>query len=621
MSPLEVLKTYWGHDSFRPMQEEIILSALEDRDTLAILPTGGGKSICFQVPALMRDGIALVVTPLIALMKDQVQHLQEKGIRAMAIHAGMTRKEVDLALNNAAYGDYKFLYLSPERLQTQFFKAYLSVLNISFIVVDEAHCISQWGYDFRPQYLQIGELRSQVNAPVIALTATATPLVAQDIMERLKFKEPNLLQSGFERPNLSYIVRKTQDKLGQIRSVAEGVPGSGIVYVRSRSRAEELAASLRSAGISASFYHAGLGAQTRSDRQADWKAGLTRVMVCTNAFGMGIDKADVRFVVHADVPDSPEAYFQEAGRAGRDGLPSYAVLLWNGTDKQRLRQIEEVSFPSLDYIADIYQKVHIFFEIPYEAGIGRMLKFDLAAFCKHYKLQQAMAYYAIKYIEREGHWTLAEDMDIATRIRIEIERNALYTTDLPDPAMPTVLETLMRLYTGIFSIAVPIDEEAVARRCGISTSALRQLLYQLSINHIVRYIPADHATVLLIHHGRLQPGNVQLSPQRYKMLRSTFRERVQTMLEYVEEDNECRSQFLLRYFGQKESAPCGKCDLCRSGASKPKDLGSRLLEWIQNRDGHYTLQQIRSSFGITDDSFLEVLREMIDRGQVPPYEQ
>ena len=389
MTPQEVLQKYWGYEAFRPMQEEIIHQALDGKDVLAILPTGGGKSVCFQVPALLKDGIALVVTPLIALMKDQVQNLQARGIRAMAIHAGMGRREVDLALNNAAYGDYKFLYLSPERLRTQLFQSYLSVLNVSFIVVDEAHCISQWGYDFRPNYLQIGELRSRVDAPVIALTATATPLVAKDIMARLKFQGPNMLVSGFERPNLSYVVRKTQDKLGQIRSICEGVPGTGIVYVRSRARTQEMADALRAAGISASFYHAGLGPETRSLRQEEWKSGRTRVMVCTNAFGMGIDKPDVRFVVHADVPDSPEAYFQEAGRAGRDGLESYAVLLWNGTDKTRLAQLEQVSFPTLEFIEDIYHKVHIFFEIPYDAGMGRMLKFDLAAFCRQYKLQQA----------------------------------------------------------------------------------------------------------------------------------------------------------------------------------------------------------------------------------------
>ena len=415
MTPQEVLQKYWGYESFRPMQEEIVREALEGRDVLAILPTGGGKSVCFQVPGLLKEGIALVITPLIALMKDQVQNLQARGIRAIAVHVGMNRHEVDLALNNAAYGDFKFLYLSPERLHTQLFQAYLNVLNVSLIVVDEAHCISQWGYDFRPSYLEIGRLRERVDAPVMALTATATPLVAQDIMERLRFREENLLRSGFERPNLSYIVRKAQDKLGQLRSVCEGVPGSGIVYVRSRARTQELAEALNSAGISASFYHAGLGAETRSLRQEDWKAGRSRVMVCTNAFGMGIDKPDVRFVVHADLPDSPEAYFQEAGRAGRDGKPSYAVLLWNGTDQARLKQLQEVSFPTLEFIEDIYHKVHIFYEIPYDTGMGRMLKFDLAAFCKQYKLQRAPVYYAIKYLEREGHWTLSEDMDIQTR--------------------------------------------------------------------------------------------------------------------------------------------------------------------------------------------------------------
>ena len=621
MTPLEVLQTYWGYESFRPMQEEIIRDALEGRDVLAILPTGGGKSVCFQVPALMQDGIALVVTPLIALMKDQVQNLQERGIRALAVHAGMDRHQVDLALNNAAYGDFKFLYLSPERLKTQLFQSYLSVLNVSYIVVDEAHCISQWGYDFRPDYLDIGELRKKVEAPVIALTATATPDVATDIMDRLRFRKPNLKVSGFERPNLSYIVRKTQDKTGQIRSICEGVPGTGIVYVRSRNRCQEMAAALKQAGIKADYYHAGLGSATRAKRQEEWKAGSTRVMVCTNAFGMGIDKADVRFVVHADLPDSPEAYFQEAGRAGRDGKPSWAVLLWNGTDIQRLKQIQQVSFPSLEYIEDIYQKLHVFFEIPYDNGMGRMLKLDLAAFCQRFKLQSSAAWYALKYLEREGHWSIAEDMDIQTRIKIDIDRTALYSTDLPSAEMPGVLEQLMRTYTGIFSFPTPIDEEYIAGKCNTSVPHLREMLYQLSINHVIRYIPADHATVVYLQHPRLHPGDVQLTPKRYQLLKEAADKRMQTMTEFVEEEDECRSRFLLRYFGQEKADDCGKCDICRSATARPKDLPERLKSLIQARGGHYSLKELRTAMGPGDQRWLDVLRELIDRGEVPPYTQ
>ncbi len=619
MTPLEVLQTYWGYESFRPMQEEIIRDALEGRDVLAILPTGGGKSVCFQVPALLKDGIALVITPLIALMKDQVQNLQDRGIRALAVHAGMDRRQVDLTLNNAAYGDFKFLYLSPERLKTQLFQSYLSVLNVSYIVVDEAHCISQWGYDFRPDYLEIGELRKKVDAPVIALTATATPDVATDIMDRLKFREPNLKISGFERPNLSYIVRKAQDKTGQVRSICEGVQGSGIVYVRSRSRCQEMAATLKQTGIKADFYHAGLGSATRAQRQEDWKVGRTRVMVCTNAFGMGIDKADVRFVVHADLPDSPEAYFQEAGRAGRDGKPSWAVLLWNRTDLQRLKQIQQVSFPSLEYIEDIYQKLHVFFEIPYDTGMGRMLKLDLAAFCQRFHLQQSAAWYALKYLEREGHWSIAEDMDIQTRIRIDIDRTALYSTDLPSAEMPGLLEQLMRNYTGIFSFPTPIDEEYIAGKLGTSVPHLRELLYQLSINHVVRYIPADHATVVYLQHPRLHPGDVQLTPKRYQLLKAAAEKRMQTMTDFVEETEECRSRYLLRYFGQEKADECGKCDICRAAAARPKDLPEQLKALIAARNGRYSLKELRTALGPGDNRWLDVLRELIDRGEVPPY--
>ena len=617
MKALEVLKQYWGYDTFRPMQEEIIRSAEEGRDVLAILPTGGGKSVCFQVPALLKDGIALVVTPLIALMKDQVQNLAARGIRAIAVHAGMNRHEVDLALNNAAYGDYKFLYISPERIQTRLFQSYLPVLDISYIVVDEAHCISQWGYDFRPEYLQIGVLRKVVDAPVIALTATATPAVADDIMERLAFREKNLLKSGFERPNLSYIVRKSEDKAGSLLSVCSGVPGTGIVYVRNRKRTEETAAMLRAAGVSASFYHAGVSTGVRTLRQEDWKAGRTRVMVCTNAFGMGIDKPDVRFVVHYDLPDSPEAYFQEAGRAGRDGKPSYAVLLWNDGDRKRLAQIEKASFPSLEYIEDIYHKVHVFHGIPYDTGMGRQLKFDLVAFCKHFHLQQAPVFYAVKYLERAGHWTFSEDLEIRTRVQVTIDRTALYGVELPDSRMVPLLETLMRSYTALFSYPVSIDEDLIAGKCGLTVPELRQLLYGLSVNHVIKYIPADRADVLYLLHDRLHEKNVDLVPGRYERLRGAFRERIRTMLDFVSEENECRSRYLLRYFGQEDSDDCGRCDICRERARKPKELAAALKAFIR---APYTLDEVRTAFGTADTAWMEVLRDLIDRGEVPPYD-
>ena len=634
MSPADVLKEYWGYDAFRPMQEEIIGAALEGRDVLAIMPTGGGKSICFQVPGLMAEGITLVITPLVALMKDQVQNLTEKGIRAIAVHAGLSRHEVDLALNNAAYGDYKFLYVSPERIGTGLFRSYLEVMDISYIVVDEAHCISQWGYDFRPDYLRIGELREVVQAPVIALTATATPSVAEDIMDKLSFSGRLVMKSGFERPNLSYIVRNVEDKNSQILNICKGVPGSGIIYARNRSKCEELSSFLRSEGISASFYHAGLASQTRSERQARWKEGSIAVMVCTNAFGMGIDKPDVRFVAHYDLPDSPEAYFQEAGRAGRDGARAYALLLWNGVDIRRAAQIESVSFPTLEYIEDIYQKLHVFFEIPYDAGIGRQLKFSLEDFCRHSGLQRAPVFHALKYLERTEHLTYSEEVDIDAKVRISVDRRALYDIDLPDPKMADLLEVLMRSYSGIFSFLQAIDEEYVSGRLGMSVPQLRQLMYSLSLEHVISYVPAAHSDVVFLHHDRLHPGNLDLMPERYAMLKETFHTRSQAMLEYASEKDECRSRFLLRYFGQTETSDCGSCDVCRRKASESsvsrqsestarQYTRTKLLEFIEGKGGDYSISEVVAEFGNPSKpysaDYLAILRVMIDDGTVPVY--
>lgn len=611
--PVQVLQEFWDYESFRPLQEQIINSVLEGNDTLALMPTGGGKSICFQVPQLMKEGLALVISPLVALMKDQVQNLADRGIKAISIHSGMSRREVDMALNNAAYDEQvKFLYVSPERLATNLFSSYLNVLPISTIVVDEAHCISQWGYDFRPDYLQIGKIRERVDAPVLALTATATPQVCEDIMDKLAFRERVLFKSDFERANLNYIVRESADKMGQLLSVCRGVPGTGIVYMRNRAKCEEMAAALKAAGISADFYHAGLQSISRSERQQDWKSGKTRVMVCTNAFGMGIDKPDVRFVVHLDIPDSPEAYFQEAGRAGRDGKTAYAVLVYNQQDISRLNQMVDLSFPPLDYVEDIYQKIHIFYEIPYEHGEGRELKFHLEDFCRQFSLQRAKTHYAVQYLDRIGQISYSEDVEIPTRVKIIPDRQSLYSIELPNPQMVSFLELLMRNYTGIFSYAVPVDEQSLSRSLKISVPQLRVLLYETSLEHVIKYIPCDVSTVVFLRHPRLRPGDVDLKPLYYKRLREAAQERAAQMEQYCTSTDECRSARLIRYFGQDEVRDCGVCDVCRARKGRARTI---IREWMGEHPD-WTEQELfdflKDPASGLSPSDVEIARDLID---------
>ena len=543
------LKKYWGYDSFRPMQKEIISSVLAGRDTLAILPTGGGKSICFQVPAMMSDGICIVVSPLISLMKDQVENLCARGIKALAVYSGMSFRDIDIALDNAVYGGYKFLYVSPERLRTEIFRVRVAKMKVCLLAIDEAHCISQWGYDFRPDYLRIKDLRAILpGVPVIALTATATRFVAEDIMKQLGFAESNLVVSGFERPNLKYVIRESENKLGQLLKLCNGVEGSGIVYVAKRKSAEDVAAFLQSQGVDAAAYHAGMNGKVRADIQQEWKSGAKRIIVATNAFGMGIDKGDVRFVCHYEMPASPEAYFQEAGRAGRDGKLSYALLLWNESDLGRLRKTGMAAYPPLDYIKDVYQKVFTYLGIPYEEGAMSSRKFNLEDFCRKFKLFSSNAYYAIKYIEMSGYWSLTEEIDISSRINMLVDRESLYSQQLGQD-LDTLLNVIMRMYPGLFGGFITIDEEKIAASGHYSVLAVEAKLKRLEAKRILKYVPKVKSPILNIVNERLYEKNLHLPKDEYQSRVERNMARIEAMEEYVRTAADAPEKFPIKYFG------------------------------------------------------------------------
>ena len=622
-----ILKQVWGYDSFRPKQEEIINEALAGRDVLALMPTGGGKSICFQVPALAKEGICIVVSPLIALIKDQVQNLVKRGIPALSIYSGMSRGRIDAALDNTIYGNYKFLYVSPERLRTAIFRERVAKMNVNFLVVDEAHCISQWGYDFRPPYLKIAEIRELIgDVPVIALTATATKSVADDIMSKLDFAEPNLICSGFARENLAYVVRNTDDKLGNLLRICRGVPGTGIIYVRERKKCEEIANFLKVQGVDADFYHAGMSRELRTLKQDNWQSDKLRVIVSTNAFGMGIDKPDVRFVVHYDVPSAIESYFQEAGRAGRDGKKSYATLLWNSEDIKRLRQIHSVNFPPPDYIKDIYQKVFQYLGYAYEEGNGSVNKFDLADFARHFSLNAPTAYYAIKYIEQEGYWELTDELDNPAKIMFTVSRDSLYKVQLNNRTLDTFLKSLMRIYTGIFSKITPIDEEYVARITTDSPQGVKQKLITLSRMHVLKYIPRVKTPLMIMHYERLTESNFYLPDKRYNERKEVFAGRIDAMIEYLQDESLCRSRQLIKYFGQEDIPNCGICDVCLSNRKRVggvdslvRDAESAVREFVEQCDitgRKWNEKDICALNPNNPELYVEVMRRLIDDGDI-----
>ncbi len=558
-----ILDKYWGHKSFRPLQEDIINSILNGKDTLALLPTGGGKSVCFQIPALAKEGICIVVSPLIALMKDQVENLQKKDIKAVAITSSMHKREIDIALDNCVHGKIKFLYLSPERLETEIVKVRVQKMNVNLLAIDESHCISQWGYDFRPSYLKIAIFREFIpNIPVLALTATATPEVVLDIQEKLLFKTKNVLQKSFERTNLAYIVQEEEDKLQRLIKIANNIKGSGIVYVRNRKKTHELASYLKSHKISADFYHAGIEPQTRDLKQQDWIQNKTRIIVCTNAFGMGIDKPDVRFVVHLDLPDSIEAYFQEAGRAGRDEQKSFAVLLYNKSDKIELERNTENQFPPIEEIKKTYQALANYLQLATGSGLGVTFNFDITAFCDNYKLQAISTYNCLKFIEREGYIILSDAVHKPSKIKIEVNREDLYKFQITDKAFDFFIKILLRSYSGLFDEFVKINEFDLAKKLSTKKEDVIKRLHYLQQIGLITYASQTELPQLTFIQPRVDAKELSISKENYDLLKKKAFERMESMIHYASSNHKCRSQLLLSYFGENNTERCNQCDVC-----------------------------------------------------------
>lgn len=559
----QLLKQYWGYDSFRGIQEEIINSISENKDTLGLMPTGGGKSITFQVPALAKDGLCLVITPLIALMKDQVQNLRKRGIKALSIYSGMSRQDIITTLENCIFGNYKFLYISPERLDTEIFRTKLRKMKVSMITVDESHCISQWGYDFRPAYLKIAEIRELLpDVPVLALTATATPEVVKDIQARLHFRRENVFRMSFERSNLAYIVRKTDNKTGELLHILRSMPGSAIVYVRNRRRTKEITELLNNEDITADFYHAGLDDATKDIRQHRWQSGGSRVMVATNAFGMGIDKPDVRIVIHMDLPDSIEAYFQEAGRAGRDGQKAYAVILYAKADKTTLHKRIPDTFPEKEYIKDVYEHLQYYYQMAMGDGLDCVREFNIEDFCRKFKYFPVPVDSALKILTQAGYLEYTGEQDNTSRLLFTIQRDELYRLREMGDDMDKLIQTVLRSYTGVFTDYTYINEDSLAIRTGLTRRQIYEQLVHLAKLRIVSYIPRKKTPYIIYTRERIEAQLIHISPEIYEERKARYETRINAMLEYVTNDTLCRSRMLLDYFGEKNEHNCGLCDTC-----------------------------------------------------------
>ena len=566
-----ILKQYWGYDRFRGIQEDIIDSISKNKDTLGLMPTGGGKSITFQVPALAKEGMCLVITPLIALMKDQVQNLKKQGIKALAIYSGMSRQDIIITLENCIFGNYKFLYISPERLDTEIFRTKLRKMHISMITVDESHCISQWGYDFRPAYLKIAEIRELLpDVPVLALTATATPEVVKDIQARLHFRHKNVFRMSFERNNLAYIVRKTENKTAELLHILRSMPGSAIVYVRNRRRTKEITELLNNEHITADFYHAGLDDATKDIRQHRWQSGESRVMVATNAFGMGIDKPDVRIVIHMDLPDSIEAYFQEAGRAGRDGQKAYAVILYAKSDKTTLHKRIPDTFPEKEYIRDVYEHLQYYYQMAMGDGLDCVREFNIEDFCRKFKYFPVPVDSALRILTQAGYLEYTAEQDSTSRILFTIRRDELYRLREMGEDMDRLIQAVLRSYTGVFTDYTYINEDSLAIRIGLTRRQIYEMLVHLAKLRIVSYIPHKKTPYIIYTRERVEAQRIHISPEVYEHRKARYETRINAMLDYVTNDTVCRSRMLLDYFGERNEHNCGQCDTCISLRSKSK---------------------------------------------------